>query len=143
MSDQWLQLGFSVFLSMQKHAMLIFKKANDFINSGQVPVIAGDCPLCDRPKKCQWKFPDEVGESKMVCLMGFLHVKMASQQGRGELWLDLAGSGCSPWQQSSPRMLRNLSDSDVKRTRHLYQLTLAWLHVLRVQAYSEYCHQVK
>ena len=34
MSDQWLQLGFSVFLSMQKHAMFISKKATDFTNSG-------------------------------------------------------------------------------------------------------------
>ena len=61
-------------MSMQKHAMLISKKATDFINPGQVPVIVGDCPLYVQQKKCQWKFPDEVGESKMVCFMGFLHI---------------------------------------------------------------------
>ena len=28
----------------------------------------------------------------------------------------------------------------VKRTRCAYQLTLAWLNTLRMQAYDEYCH---
>ena len=94
-------------MSMQKHAMLISKKATDFINPGQVPVIVGDCPLYAQQKKCQWKFPDEVGETKMVCFMGFLHIEMASQQCGGKLlagsswermcWLDLAGRGCVGW----------------------------------------------
>ena len=94
-------------MSMQKHAMLISKKATDFIYPGQVPVIVSDCPLYAQQKKCQWKFPDEVGESKMVCFMGFLHIEMASQQCGGKLlagsswermcWLDLAGRGCVGW----------------------------------------------
>ena len=29
----------------------------------------------------------------------------------------------------------------VKRTRYAYQLTLAWLHVLKVKAYNEYCQE--
>ena len=32
-----------------------------------------------------------------------------------------------------------LGASHVKRTWYSYQLTLAWLHVLKVQAYNEYC----
>ena len=32
-----------------------------------------------------------------------------------------------------------LGGSHVKRTRYSYQLTLAWFHVLKVQAYKEYC----
>ena len=32
-----------------------------------------------------------------------------------------------------------LGASYVKRARYSYQLTLAWLHVLKVQAYNEYC----
>ena len=32
---------------MQKHAMLVIKKAIEFVNPGQVPVIEGDCPLYD------------------------------------------------------------------------------------------------
>ena len=57
MSDPWLQLGFSVFLSMQKHAIVNSKKATDFINSGQVPVIVGGCPLYVQWKKVSGSFP--------------------------------------------------------------------------------------
>ena len=32
-----------------------------------------------------------------------------------------------------------LAGKHVKRTRYAYQLTLAWLHVLKVQAYDHYC----
>ena len=46
----WLQLGFSTFLSEQKHAMLISKKETDFTNSGQIPVIVGDCSLYAQQK---------------------------------------------------------------------------------------------
>ena len=77
-------------MAMQKHAMLMCMKATDFVNPGQIPVIVGDCPLYTLQKKCQWKFPDEVGESKVVCLMGFLHIEMISQECGGNL---LAGSG--------------------------------------------------
>ena len=33
-----------------------------------------------------------------------------------------------------------LGGKHVKRTRYAYQLTLAWLNTLRIQAYDEYCH---
>ena len=100
-------------------------------------MIVGDCPLYAQQNKCQWKFPDEVGESKMVCFMGFPHIEMASQKCGGKL---LAGSGLerlfSLAKVFTPTLL---GGSHVKRTRYSYQLTLAWLHVLKVQAYNEYC----
>ena len=107
-------------MSMQKHVMLISKKATDFINPGQVPVIVGDCPLYLQQEQCQWKFPDEVGESTMVCFMGFLHIEMASQQCVGKL---LAGSG---WERMfslakgfTPGVAASLfGGSHVKRTRY-------------------------
>ena len=74
---------------MQKHAMLV--KAIEFVNPGQVPVIEGDCPLCAQQKKCQWTYPNEVGESNMVCFMDFLHIEMISQDCGGKL---LTESGC-------------------------------------------------
>ncbi|KAF4094513.1 hypothetical protein G5714_024591 [Onychostoma macrolepis] len=77
-------------MAMQKHSMLVVMKATEFVNPGQVPVIVADCPLYTLQKKCQWKFPDEVGESKIVCFMGFLHIEMMSQECGGKL---LAGSG--------------------------------------------------
>ena len=107
-------------MSLQKHVMLISKKATDFINPCQVPVIVGDCPLYVQQEKCQWKFPDEVGESKLVCFMGFLHIEMTSQQCGRKL---LAGSG---WERKFslakvfiPGVAASLfGGSHVKRTRY-------------------------
>lgn len=130
-------------IAMQKHAMLIVKKATEFVNPGQIPIIEGDCPLYALQKKCQWLFPEEVGESKMVCFIGFLHIEMASQECGGKL---LAGSG---WERmfhhakifTSGVAASLLGGKHIKRTRYAYQLTLAWLHVLEIQAYQEFCRQ--
>ena len=40
-------------MAMQKHAMHLTKKAVEFLNPGQIPVIVGDCPLYPLQKKCQ------------------------------------------------------------------------------------------
>ena len=130
-------------MAMQKHSMLVVKKAIEFVNPGQVPVIEGDCPLYAQQKKCQWGYPDEVGESKMVCFMGFLHVEMTSQDCGGKL---LSGSGWDRMFTLANVFTTGVSASllggkHVKRTRYAYQLTLAWLHVLKMQAYDEYCHE--
>jgi len=66
------------------------------MNPGQIPVIVGDCPLYAQQKKCQWVYPDEVGETKMVSFMGLLHIEMTSQECGGDYWLDLAGNRWSP-----------------------------------------------
>ena len=85
-------------------------------------------------------YPEEVGESQIVSLMGFLHIEMASQECGGKL---LAGSG---WQRifvqlqvftnSTAKSL--LGGTHVKRTRYAYHLTLAFLHELKLEAYNEY-----
>ena len=77
-------------MAMQKHAMLMIMKATEFVNPGQIPVIVGDCPLYAQQKKCQWAYPEDVGEHKIVSFIGFLHIEMASQECGGKL---LAGSG--------------------------------------------------
>ena len=80
----------------------------------------------------------------MVCMMGFLHIEMASQECGGSL---LAGSG---WERMftqakifTPGVSASLlGGKHVKRTRYAYQLTLAWLHMLKLQAYAEYCQLI-
>ena len=72
-------------VGMQKHAMQVSMKASTFVNPGQVPVIVADCPLYALQKKCQWIFADEVGESKIVCFLGLLHVEMATQECGGKI----------------------------------------------------------
>ncbi len=83
-------------MEMQKHAMLVVKEINRF---HQPRSNSSDCrrlSLYPQQKKCQWAYPNEVGESKMISFMGFLHILMASQECGGASWLDLAGNGCSP-----------------------------------------------
>ena len=128
-------------ISMQKHAMTVIKKATEFVNPGQTPVIVGDCPLYALQKKCQWKFPNEVGESQMVCFLSFLHIEMPADKCAGNL---LVGSG---WDRmftlsdihTSGVALSLLGAKDVKRTRHAHHLTLALITKLKHDAYGTYC----
>ena len=82
-------------LSMQKHAMKVVMNAIDFLNKGQTPVIEGDLPLYARQKMCQWLFKDEIGEDKMVCMIGFLHLEMCTQEAGGSCWEVQVGKECS------------------------------------------------
>lgn len=128
-------------MSMQKHAMHVVAKSTDFINPHQIPVLVADCPLYAIQKKCQWVYPNEVGEDKMVSFMGLLHVEMTAEECGGKL---LAGSG---WDRMFflARIFETgvaaslLGGKNVKRTRYAYHLTLIWLHVLELEAYEEYC----
>lgn len=123
--------------------MLVVKKAIAFLNPGQIPVIEGDCPLYARQKRCQMLFPEELGEQNMVCMFGFLHLKMCTQETGGKL---LGGSG---WERMfhlskifTPGVVASLlGGKHVKRTRQAYLLTLAWLEILRRHAYDKYCQQ--
>ena len=120
------------------------KKVTSFVNPGQIPVIVGDCNLYGIQKKYQWRYPQEVGESEMVCMMGFLHIEMASQECGGSL---LAGSGWDRMFTQAKIFTPGVSASllggkHVKLTRYAYQLTLAWLHMLKLQAYAEHCQLV-
>jgi hypothetical protein len=132
-------------ISTQKHAMLVVKKATDFVNPGQTAVIVGDCPLYAQQKKCQWQFPEEVGEQKIVCILGFLHIEMAAYECAGKL---LAASG---WDRmfalsrihTSGTALSLLGSKDIKRTRHAHQLTLVWMQVLKRGAYESFCEVLK
>ena len=80
--------------SMQKHVMTVVKKAIDFVNPGQTPIIEGDCPLYARLKRCQILFPNEVVEHNFVCMMGFLHLEMCLQEVGGKFLEALGGIKC-------------------------------------------------
>ena len=72
-------------LSMQKHTMLVVKKAINFVNPGQTPALEGNCPLYAHKKWCQFLFPEEVGERQIVYMIGFLHLEMCAQEVGGEI----------------------------------------------------------
>ena len=99
----------------------------------------GDLPLFARQKMCQWLFKEEVGEDKMVCMIGFLHLEMNTQEALGKV---LGGSG---WERmfvsakihTAGVAVSLLGGHKVKETRQAYLVTLAWLEVQRYQATSQ------
>ena len=85
-------------MSMQKHGMKMMMKATEYANPGQSPVLVADSPIYTILKKLQWMYPEEVGESKIVVVMGMLHLEMAEQECGGKLMGAQDGRKCS-WRQ--------------------------------------------
>ena len=62
---------------MIKHSMDIVKRAVQYLNPGQVPVLAADQPLYALAKQIQWTWPNTHGEDSSVVMFGGLHIEMA------------------------------------------------------------------
>ena len=93
-------------VATQKHAILVAKKATDFINPGQVPVIVGDCPLYVQQKSSGSTVMKLVNRRCVLWVSSTLrwHPKNVG----GSCWLDLDGNGCFPMQRSSRLVLQHL-----------------------------------
>ena len=63
--------------AMIKHSMDVNQQATQFLNPGQVPVLAMDAPLYALAKYIQWKWPQTHGEDQYVIMFGGLHIEMA------------------------------------------------------------------
>ena len=127
-------------VAMIKHSMIVTKNVIQYLNPGQVPVIAMDQPLYVLAKQIQWTWP-ELGEESFVVMLGGLHIEMAMLSMLGK-WLE--GSGWSSALveagiATSGRAEAMLSASHVKRTRYAHQVTAASLHVLQQTTYQNYC----
>ena len=68
--------------AMVKHGMTIVQNVTAFLNPGQIPVIACDCPIFSMCKYTQWTHPTSHGEDKIVIMFGGLHIEKA-------LWIAL------------------------------------------------------
>ena len=127
-------------LAMQTHQMRSIKKATAHVNPGQTHVCVTDLLLIVQHKKAQKLFSDDVGEDKFVCMLGMLHTEMVLQECGGQL---MGGSG---WENMFhmagifPPGVSNslLGGSHIKRTRHAYMLTVAWIHILEQRSYQDY-----
>ena len=62
---------------MIKHSMDIVKTSVQYLNPGQIPVLAADQPLFALAKQIQWTWPATHGEDKFVIIFGGLHIEMA------------------------------------------------------------------
>ena len=56
--------------AMVKHSMDIVCHSTEFLNNGQIPVIAMVAPLFVLAKYVQWKWPETHGEDKIVVMVG-------------------------------------------------------------------------
>ena len=55
---------------MNKHGITVLQCATEFLNPGQIPVVAFDAPLFALAKFVQWKWPETHGENKFVAMLG-------------------------------------------------------------------------
>ena len=62
---------------MIKHGMNVLHLATEFLNRGQIPVVAFDAPLYSLAKFTQWMWPDMHGEEMFIVMFGDLHIEMA------------------------------------------------------------------
>ena len=127
-------------VAMILHAMNTVKCSVNFLNHGQIPVLACDQPLYSIAKQIQWHWTQTHGEQKYVVILGGLHVEMAAWRAVGDL-LEASGWTSAITQAniaSSGMADLFLKASHISRTRHAHQVTACGLHILMCSAYADY-----
>ena len=125
-------------LATQKHFMNAIKKATEFLNPGQDPVITSDHAIYSVQKKCKKVYPQEL--RSVVCFMGLLHLEMALQEVGG--WL-MGDSGWDNMFVLAGIFTSGIANSlkggkRVKNTQYAYQLTYTWIDIMLDRAYQAY-----
>ena len=64
-------------VAMIKHSMDIVKTLVQYLNPGQILVLAADQPRFTLAKQMQWRRPATHGEDQFVIMFGGLHIEMA------------------------------------------------------------------
>ena len=122
--------------AMMKHVMSIAISVTKKMNSGQTPVLFLDQPLYAIAKQLQWQH-NELGEDKLVIMLGGLHIEMAIINVIGLLlessgWCEtLSASGLT----TVGRAQSLTGASHIKNARYAHQATCATLHSLMKGAY--------
>ncbi|MES9881624.1 MAG: hypothetical protein ABW185_12160, partial [Sedimenticola sp.] len=126
--------------AMIRHAMDIIQHAVDFLNPGQIPVIACDQPLYALAKTIQWNWPETHGEDRCVIMFGGLHIEMTALKALGN-WLQDSGWVAAIADAniaSSGTADSFIKAAHVTRTRHAHQVTAASLYILMQTAFQHY-----
>jgi len=123
--------------AMIKHGMKVLCWAADFLNPGQIPVMAFDAPLYALAKYIQWNWPDTHGEGKFIAMFGGLHIEMAIWTTYGNY---LEGSGWTNALMQANIASSGTADSFLKashltRTRLAHQVTALALAKLQEKAF--------
>ena len=123
--------------SMIKHGMDVQREATQFLNPGQIPVMAVDAPLYALAKYVQWNWPQTHGEDKCVVMFGGLHIEMAMWKTFGDY---LEASGWTTALTEAGIASTGTADSFLKashltRTRHAHQVSALALAKLQHNAF--------
>ena len=123
--------------AMIKHGMDVLREATQFLNPGQIPVIALDAPLYALAKYVQWHWPQTHGEDKYVAMFGGLHIEMAIWNTFGDY---LEASGWTTALTQAEIASSGTADSFLKaahltRTRHAHQVSALALAKLQQDAF--------
>lgn len=125
--------------AMIKHGMDVLREATQFLNPGQLPVVAVDAPLYALAKFVQWRWPCTHGEDQYVIMFGGLHVEMAVWKTIGD-FLEASGWTTAFTQAgiaSSGTANSFLKASHLTRTRHAHQVSALALARLQQDACQE------
>ena len=113
--------------------MDVIKKAIDFFNKGQTPVIAYDQPLFALAKLLQWNYKEYYGEKSFVVMLGPLHIKMAALKTIGD-WLTNS-DWCSALVEAKIALSAVsesfLHASHVSRTRNAHQVKINFIEHIK------------
>ena len=127
-------------VAMIRHAMDVIKACVNYLNPGQVPVVAMDQPLYAVAKQIQWNWKDSYGENKFVIMFGGLHIEMAFLKVIGD-WLDESGwtAALVEANVATPGTAESfIKATSVTRSRRAHQVTASSLYVLLQKAYAKY-----
>ena len=125
--------------AMIKHGMDMLKKATQFLNPGQIPVISLDAPLFALAKLVQWNWPYTHSEKDFVVMFGGLHIEMAIWKTLGD-YLESSGWTSALVQAgvaSSGTADSYLKVSHLTRTKHAHQLSVLVLSKLQHEAFLQ------
>lgn len=107
--------------AMIKHAITIVIKAIEHLSLGQAAVIAFDQPLYALAKEIQGRYPDTMGEDKLVVMLGGLHIELAALKAiiswlLGSGWTDaVAQAGIT----TPGRAASLVTSAHITRTRYI------------------------
>lgn len=125
--------------AMVKHGMNVLYEAIQFLNPGQLPVIALDAPLYALAKFVQWHWPHTHGEDQYVVMFGDLHVEMAVWKTLGD-YLEASGWTTTLTQAgiaSSGTANSILTASHLTKTRHTHEVSTLALAKMQRDAHQE------
>ena len=116
----------------------ILQNVISFLNPGQNPVMACDCPIFAKAKYVQWTWPTTHGEDRLIVMFGGLHLEMGMWTMLGDY---LACSGWTAALTEAGSVIAGKADSFLKathltRTRRAHQLACVALEKLQKEAFQ-------